>query len=274
MLAALLVAAIMLVVGPIIGFLIFAGSLLLAVRRAELKHIRFRSALWITLVLALADLSLTAIFRTIGLTGPLWNMCGLVLLFPVFLPLLRSYQPISVRKGARVYASTILVALVGSVAVIVGLVVPLRLMVASPFAVRGESMTPTYRPNDIVFVNKLTYRTRSPKRGEIVVLEEPAASGMYYVKRIIGLPGETVIIANHTVAIASMANMAGKILQEPYIQESESASFSASTSTFVPPDHYFVLGDNRDRSSDSRYWGPIPQNHIVGVVAVKVWPPS
>ncbi len=145
------------------------------------------------------------------------------------------------------------------------LAVATTLFVMQGFCVSGACMQPHLYTGERVLANKLAYHLSSPKRGEIVIFDYPKDTTQIYVKRVIGLPGETVAIQNGLVSIN------GRLLAEPY------KTFEAHgdmAPRLVPSGQYFVLGDNRDVSDDSRYWGELPRVDIIGEAAACYWPPS
>ncbi len=150
------------------------------------------------------------------------------------------------------------------------IVLPIRLFVAQPFVVEGESMHPTFENGDYLIVDELTYRFESPKRGDVIVFRYPGDPSIFYIKRIVALPGESVSISHGVVSITK-TDGTKLTLTEPYVV-AEDASYSATT--HLGNDQYFVMGDNRPNSSDSRVWGPLPANDIVGRPAVRLLPPS
>ena len=125
-------------------------------------------------------------------------------------------------------------------------------------------MLPTLENGEFLVVNKLGYRLHQPLRGDIIVFQDPADAGRKLIKRIIGLPGETVEMADGTVLID------GQVLPEPYLEDSGNYTRAPSV---LPTDQYFVLGDNRNNSSDSRSWGTLPREDIVGRAWLTYWPP-
>ncbi len=137
------------------------------------------------------------------------------------------------------------------------------------FFIPSESMVPTLRVHDRVLVNKLSYKLHPVHRGDIVVFKAPEGSDPGIddlVKRVIGLPNETVSAHGGHVYID------GKELPETYLPKgTDTSSFSPVT---LKPDHYWVMGDNRDNSKDSRVFGPITKNNIVGRVFFRIWPLS
>ena len=156
------------------------------------------------------------------------------------------------------------------VVIAVAAVVVIRAFLVQPFLVSGTSMAPNFENGDYVLVDELTYRLRAPERGEVVVFRDPQDLSTYFIKRVIGLPGETVKIMNNAVTVTNAQNPNGIKLGEPYIPSgvmtSGDESYTLSSST------YLVLGDNRPLSFDSRSWGSLPAKNIVGVVRVRLWP--
>ena len=148
------------------------------------------------------------------------------------------------------------------------IVVPLRLYVAQPFFVRGASMEPSFHSGDYLVIDELSYRLRDPRRGEVVVFRYPYDPSQFFIKRIIGLPGETVKSDEGRVIVEDTDT--GELLQEPYISAPTPDTFRISTG----PREYVVLGDNRGASSDSRRWGVLSKDLIVGRVLAPVWPPD
>ncbi len=131
--------------------------------------------------------------------------------------------------------------------------------------VRGSSMSPGIHDGDRILVNHLTYLLQSVQRGDIVVLRYPLNPSLDYIKRVIGLPGDLVRIH------AGLVSVNGEVLVEPYISEPDPRS---ETLVRVEPEHYFVMGDNRPHSSDSREFGQVPRENLVGKVDLCIWPPT
>jgi signal peptidase I len=151
---------------------------------------------------------------------------------------------------------------------IVIVVIPIRAFVVSPFVVDGESMHPTFENLDYLIVDELIYRFHAPQRGDVIVFRYPNNPSVFYIKRVIGLPGETVSI-NHGVVTVTTTGGDKVTLSEPY-DVSEDATYTKNVSLL--PGEYFVMGDNRPNSSDSRVWGPLPQRNIIGRVDVRLLP--
>lgn len=154
------------------------------------------------------------------------------------------------------------------VILLVVIVVPIRLFVAQPFVVDGESMHPTFENANYLIVDELTYRFEAPQRGDVIVFRYPGDPKIFYIKRIIGLPGETVHINSGKVTITK-TNGSTITLDEPYAVV-EDATYTLNTT--LGSDQYFVMGDNRPESSDSRVWGPLPKANIIGRVYLRVLP--
>lgn len=150
------------------------------------------------------------------------------------------------------------------------IVTPFRWYVAQPFLVSGASMAPTIDANEYIVVDKISYRFKSPERGDVVVFRYPLDASIYFIKRVIGLPGETIVVHDGTVAVHG-ANGSTLTLEEPYVTGIENMKKESSTTTLAA-DEYFLLGDNRDASSDSRRWGPLPFKYIVGRAFMSLYP--
>ena len=156
------------------------------------------------------------------------------------------------------------------IVIAVAAVVIIRMFLVQPFLVSGTSMVPNFENGDYVLVDELTYHIRPPERGEVVVFHDPQDYNTFFIKRIIGLPGETVKIWNNTITVINKDHPDGMVLDESYLPSSTitggSESYALSSST------YLVLGDNRPNSFDSRSWGPLPAKNVVGLVRVRLWP--
>jgi signal peptidase I len=151
------------------------------------------------------------------------------------------------------------------------IIVPFRAFIAEPFVVSGSSMLPNYHNRDYLIIDRFSYRNGSPQRGDVVVLKFPKDPSQYYIKRIIGLPGERVSFDQGRVVVFNQANPNGLKLSEPYLQNS-SETFGKNQEAVLGEGQYFVLGDNRTASSDSRVWGILPKEDIVGKVWLRVFP--
>lgn len=157
--------------------------------------------------------------------------------------------------------------------VIVSLIIifVVRSFVIQPFFVKGSSMEPNFEDGDYLIVNEIGYRLEEPKRGEVIIFRYPNDPSEFFIKRVIGLPGETVEIKDGIIKIYNKENPNGFVLDESGYLAS-SVLTSGSVSEILKEDEYYVLGDNRIASSDSRRWGVLPKHYIVGKAWVRAWP--
>jgi signal peptidase I len=136
--------------------------------------------------------------------------------------------------------------------------------VSARIRVEGSSMVPTLHDGELVIVSKLHYVLGEPRREDVIVFHLPQDPEQEYIKRVIGLPGDHIEISNGEVRVN------GELLDEPYLDYAPVYSGSWD----VPPDSLFVLGDNRNNSSDSHEWGPVPLDYVVGKALLVYWPPD
>jgi signal peptidase I len=149
------------------------------------------------------------------------------------------------------------------------IVIPIRYFLFQPFFVRGQSMEPNFENGDYLIIDELSYRFEEPKRGEVVVFRYPYNRSQTYIKRIIGLPGEMIEIQDNKVIIYSEGR--AEVLDEiAYL--SPDAQTTGEIRIRLDENEYFVLGDNRALSSDSRKWGPLKRGDIIGKVFIRAWP--
>jgi len=151
------------------------------------------------------------------------------------------------------------------------IVVPFRLFIAQPFIVNGASMAPTFETGEYLIVDQLSYRFEEPQRGDVVIFKFPNDPSKYFIKRIVGLPGEVVQLANGVTTIKNPLNENEIVLDEQYLVMDKTDDHLSIT---LSSDEYFVMGDNRSASSDSRVWGPVPREMIVGRAFVRLLPPG
>jgi signal peptidase I len=149
------------------------------------------------------------------------------------------------------------------------IVLPIRLFLFQPFLVRGQSMEPSFHNNDYLIIDEISYRIREPERGEVIVFKFPKNPSQRFIKRIIGLPGETVQIKNGQVMIIKDGKT--QILDESDYLPSF-VKTPGNLKITLGEREYFVLGDNRTLSADSRSWGPLQRKYIVGRVFFRAWP--
>lgn len=150
------------------------------------------------------------------------------------------------------------------------IIIPVRFYLFQPFIVTGSSMQPNFYQGEYLIIDELTYHFSAPQRGDVVVIVSPADDKQYFIKRVVGLPGETVIISGGKVEIKNSEHPLGKTLDEKYLPNNV-ATFGNITVT-LPPDEFYVLGDNRIASSDSRFFGPIKRSTVVGRVLLRAFP--
>ncbi len=154
-----------------------------------------------------------------------------------------------------------------------GVALIIRFYVAAPYVVSGSSMEPNFDNWDYLITDRLSYRLEEPQRGDVIVFHLPQEYSRTLIKRVIGLPGDTIAVEGNRVRITNIDNPEGFILDEPYLSEQNFGGPSNITVTLGATD-YFVLGDNRKVSSDSRTWGALPEDHIVGRVLLRLFPLS
>ena len=148
------------------------------------------------------------------------------------------------------------------------IIVPIRYYVAQPFFVRGASMEPAFHDGEYLVIDELSYRIGDPDRGEVIVFRFPLNTSQFYIKRIIGLPGETVRIKDNQVTISSKGEEI--ILDEAWYLADEVTAGEIEVT--LNDEEYFVMGDNRSSSSDSRRWGALRDSFIVGKVFIRALP--
>lgn len=148
------------------------------------------------------------------------------------------------------------------------IVVPIRVLVAEPFIVSGSSMVPTFHNGDYLIVDKLSYKLGNPKRDDVVVFRYPGDPSKFFIKRIIGLPHETVDIDGAQITITSAEHPDGLVLDQPFIKSPSDNELHFE----LKADEYFVMGDNRNASSDSRYWGAVNKKLLAGRAFLRLLP--
>jgi signal peptidase I len=149
-----------------------------------------------------------------------------------------------------------------------GIVLPFRRYVAEPYIVDGASMDPTFHTGDYLIVDKISYELGTPKRNTVVIFKYPNNPAKSFIKRIIGLPGETVTVGENSVTIVNTENPNGFEIDQSYVTHPSAVSLTIT----LGPDEYFVMGDNRAESFDSRAWGPLNKKYISGIPVLQLWP--
>lgn len=151
------------------------------------------------------------------------------------------------------------------------IIVPIRYFLVQPFFVRGASMEPNFDDGEYLIVDQLSYRLREPERGEVIVFHYPQQPSQFFIKRIVGLPKERVVIENGAVKIFSDEYKQGVVLDESTYLSNEVRT-GGSVDVQLADGEYFVLGDNRPASSDSRSWGELDREEIVGRTWIRAFP--
>ncbi len=152
-----------------------------------------------------------------------------------------------------------------------GLALFIRFFIAAPFIVYGSSMDDTFHQYDYLIIDRISYRFDDPQRGDVIVFGLPQDTSRDLIKRVIALPGETIILENGSISISNADHPEGFALSEPYITPANRGGLS-DLSVTLGEEQYFVLGDNRRVSADSRIWGTLPRADIIGRVLVRLFP--
>ena len=153
--------------------------------------------------------------------------------------------------------------------ILVVIIIPFRLYVAQPFIVHGQSMDNTFHENNYLIIDELSYHFRNPERGEVIVFKNPVNQSQYFIKRVIGLPGETVSVNNGQTTIIT-ADGKNLKLTENYLGSDNNIDAYRK----LGEGEYFAMGDNRTVSWDSRFWGALPQDLIKGRALLRLFPPK
>ncbi len=166
------------------------------------------------------------------------------------------------RKGAFIWD------LIKFCLISLAIVLPFRLFIAQPFIVSGKSMYPTFDDKQYLIVDELTYHLESPKRGDVIIFRFPNNQREYFIKRIIGLPSDTIEITGGKIKISNPAHTDGFFLDESYLD----GKLSDMAPVELSDEDYFVMGDNREASYDSRAWGKLHKDMIIGRAFVRLVP--
>ena len=156
------------------------------------------------------------------------------------------------------------------VVISLAIILPIRYYLVQPFFVKGASMEPNFEDGDYLLVDELSYRFSAPDRGDVIIFRYPLDPSQFFIKRIIGLPEETIRIKDDTVTIYNKDEPEGFVLDESYLA-SEQRTIGDSV-VRIDNNEYFVLGDNRLESSDSRRWGAVNKSLITGKAFLRPWP--
>jgi len=168
----------------------------------------------------------------------------------------------------KVFASILEIVEIALTAVAV--VFLIRTFLLQPFLVKGASMEPNFSTGDYLLIDELTYKIRPPERGEVIVFKYPGDESTYYIKRIIGLPGERLVLSHDKITVYGNSHSEGSVLEEQYLNYD--SMVSGDKEVVLGPSQYFVMGDNRQVSFDSRNWGPLENKEIIGLARLRLWP--
>lgn len=150
------------------------------------------------------------------------------------------------------------------------IILPIRYFLIQPFYVKGASMEPTFYDHQYLLIDEISYRFSPPQRGDVVVFRYPNDPSQFFIKRVIGLPGEKIEIINNTITIFNNKYPDGVILKESYLDKS--VTTAGDISVQLSNNEYYLLGDNRNSSLDSRFFGPVQKKFLVGRTWIRVWP--
>ena len=150
----------------------------------------------------------------------------------------------------------------------IAVVIPIRIFIAQPFIVSGSSMFPTFKNGDYLVVDEISYRLKNPERFDVIIFRYPHDHTKYFIKRIIGLPNEKIDIKEGIITVTNSEHPDGLILEQPYVQNESDGNAHYE----LKEGEYFVMGDNRLASSDSRYWGALKRNLIIGKAFIRLLP--
>ena len=151
------------------------------------------------------------------------------------------------------------------------IVIPIRYFVFQPFIVKGLSMEPNFQDGDYLIIDELSYRFKTPQRGEVIVFKYPKDPSQRFIKRIVGLPQEKVELQHGRIIITDKFGETLILDESTYLL---SQGWLGETEVSLGENEYFILGDNRAHSFDSRRWGPLSKEYIVGRVLLRAWPPK
>src|SRR3989339_5676 len=157
-----------------------------------------------------------------------------------------------------------------TVLISLAIILPIRYYLVQPFFVKGPSMESNFHDKDYLIVDEISYSLGEPKRGEAVIFRYPANPKEFFIKRIIGLPGEEVLVRDNKITIFNRENPEGIILKEEYIDSNQVTS--GNMRTRLDENEYWVMGDNRMNSHDSRAFGPVNKSYFIGRATLRLFP--
>jgi len=162
--------------------------------------------------------------------------------------------------------------LIKVVVISLAIIIPVRYYLIQPFYVKGASMEPNFYDKEYLIIDEISYRLHAPARGDIIVFKYPRNPEEYFIKRVIGLPGEKVQIKDGFAYVYNKENPLGVKLEEPYLSTDDKTYGLNEDVIILSDSEYYVLGDNRNASKDSRSFGPVDKKFITGRVLLRGWP--
>ncbi|HEY4520273.1 MAG TPA: signal peptidase I [Candidatus Paceibacterota bacterium] len=174
-------------------------------------------------------------------------------------------EPSSGREIASFFLEVVKIVIIS-----LAIILPVRYYLVQPFFVKGASMEPSFEDGDYILVDELSYGFKDPSRGDVVIFKYPLDKSQFFIKRVIGLPGETIEIKGGQVMIYSTNKPEGFILKESYLDSTQKTL--GTLRMRLDDEEYFVMGDNRIQSSDSRRWGALNRDLITGKAFIRPWP--
>lgn len=242
---------ILLVISVLVPSIFILGYILhLITRLFKIQNANYKTALKIIGLFSIISLIWAGIIDVI----PFFEILAPIFSFISFYLIFKKYYPIKLKAGFFIFIVFTILSLIVSLIIVVSI----RSFVFQPFSIIGKAMEPTLKAGDYTSIKMYN---RNFGRGDIIVFKYPLNHKEYYIKRIVGLPGETVIIKDGKVYIKNNNKPEGFILDESSYTDKYT---SKDTELMLKNDEYFVLGDNRDASSDSRAWGAVKKDLIVG----------
>ncbi len=185
-------------------------------------------------------------------------------------PFSRGQNSLPEGTGGRAKGVAVFFELIQVLAVSLAIIIPVRYFLIQPFYVKGASMEPNFFDHEYLIIDELSYRFQEPVRGDIVVFRYPKNPSQFFIKRVIGLPGETVEIAHGEVKIYNDQHPNGVVLDEMGYLDQELTA--ANETVLLKADEFFLMGDNRASSLDSRIFGPVNRSAVVGRVWLRGYP--
>ena len=185
----------------------------------------------------------------------------------------QNFNNLNVKTGSGYAKKEVLIFIWETVKLVIvslAIILPIRYYLVQPFFVKGASMEPSFEDGDYLLIDEISYRFNRPERGDVIIFRYPQDTSQFFIKRIIGLPEETVEVKNNKVIIYNKKTPQGFSLGEKYLSQNQQTLGDMVLK--LDDNDYFVLGDNRLQSSDSRRWGAVNKALIVGRAFLRPWP--